>query len=80
MKEVDRIAKDVSKAAEDVGDDVLSAIRDLTREVRKLTRPEPRMPAGLVALVALGIVALVIAIVGGAKVAESRTQQAEPYA
>ena len=86
MKEVDRIAKDVGKAAENVGkaaenvgDDLLSAVRDLTREVRKLTQPEPRIPPAIVALVAIGIVALVVAIVGGARLAESKAQQTEPY-
>ena len=80
MKEVDRIAKDVSKAAENVSDDLITAVHDLAKEVRKLTRPEPRMAPGLVALVALAVVALVVAIIGGAKLNESRSDTTEPYA
>jgi len=83
MQDVDRIKQDVGSMADDVGENLTKAVNDLVKEVRRMTgHSQPRIPAGLIAIIALGLIALAAAILGGMKAVEqhSATEEQLPYA
>ena len=83
MREVDKIRQDAAGLAGDVGENLAQAVDELVKEVRRLTRPEPKIPTGLVVVIALALIGLAAAILGGMRAMDqSRSNEYEelPYA
>jgi hypothetical protein len=83
MQDVDRIKQDVGSMADDVGENLTRAVNELAKEVRRMTgHSQRRIPAGLIAIIALGLIALAAAILGGMKAVEQQSTEVdtEPYA
>ena len=83
MREVGKIRHEAADLAGDVGENLTQAVNDLVKEVRRLTRPEPKIPTGLVAIIALALIGLAAAILGGMRAMDqSRNNEYEelPYA
>jgi hypothetical protein len=82
MQDVDRIRQDVGGMTDDVGENLTKAVNDLVNEVRRMSgRSGPRIPTGLIAIIALGLIALAVAILSGMKAVEQQPvgEEEEPY-